>query len=53
MESKIFDNNENPESLNQWIGKELTSQQKTAIKQYGKFHRQNKHKMISIPTFKL
>ena len=53
MESKIFDNHDNPETLNQWMGNELTSQQKTAIKQYGKFHRQNKHKMISIPTFKL
>ena len=53
MESKIFNNHENPESLNQWMGNELTSQQKTAIKQYGKFHRQNEHKMISIPTFKL
>ena len=53
MESDIFRNANNPESVTMWMGKELTEQQQSAIKQYGKFHRQNKHKMISIPTFKL
>jgi NAD+ synthase len=41
------------EQLTKWKGKELTEDQKTAIKQYQKFNTQNKHKMLSIPTFKL
>ena len=53
MESNIFTHETNPESATMWMGKELTENQKSAIKQYGKFNRQNKHKMISIPTFKL
>jgi NAD+ synthase len=53
MESNIFIHESNPESATMWMGKELTENQKSAIKQYGKFNRQNKHKMISIPTFKL
>tara|TARA_Y100000401_G_scaffold85395_1_gene70679 strand:+ start:4511 stop:5350 length:840 start_codon:yes stop_codon:yes gene_type:complete len=53
MESNIFTLESNPESATMWLGKELTENQKSAIKQYGKFNRQNKHKMISIPTFKL
>ena len=53
MESQIFDHEREPESVTMWKGVELTPQQQNAIKQYGKFHRQNKHKMNSIPTFKL
>lgn len=53
MDSEIFIHEKNPESATMWRGVTLTDQQKSAIKQYGKFHRQNKHKMISIPTFKL
>ena len=53
MESQIFDHEPKPESVTMWKGVELTPQQQNAIKQYGKFHRQNKHKMNSIPTFKL
>ena len=53
MESNIFIHESKPESATMWRGVPLTDQQKSAIKQYGKFHRQNKHKMISIPTFKL
>ena len=53
MDSEIFIHERNPESATMWRGVPLTDQQKSAIKQYGKFHRQNKHKMISIPTFKL
>ena len=53
MESEIFSHEKEPESATMWRGVALTDQQKYAIKQYGKFHRQNKHKMISIPTFKL
>ena len=53
MDSEIFIHEKNPESATMWRGVPLTDQQKSAIKQYGKFHRQNKHKMISIPTFKL
>ena len=53
MESGIFSHEKEPESSTMWKGIELTENQKTAIRQYGKFHRQNKHKMISIPTFKL
>tara|TARA_R100001510_G_C7652790_1_gene210740 strand:+ start:1460 stop:2296 length:837 start_codon:yes stop_codon:yes gene_type:complete len=53
MSSGIFLNTPHPESTTIWMGKELTEQQRTAIKQYGKFHRQNKHKMEAIPTFKL
>ena len=53
MDSEIFIHEKHPESATMWRGVPLTDQQKSAIKQYGKFHRQNKHKMISIPTFKL
>ena len=53
MDSEIFIHETKPESATMWRGVPLTDQQKSAIKQYGKFHRQNKHKMISIPTFKL
>tara|TARA_R100000734_G_C3285583_1_gene78370 strand:- start:13 stop:852 length:840 start_codon:yes stop_codon:yes gene_type:complete len=53
MESDIFRNANHPESAVMWRGQSLTESQRNAIKQYGKFHRQNKHKMISIPTFKL
>ena len=53
MESNIFIHESKPESATMWMGKELTENQMSAIKQYGKFNRQNKHKMISIPTFKL
>ena len=42
METQIFDN-----SL-----PNLTEEQKHAIGQYKKFNSQNKHKMVSIPTFK-
>jgi len=53
MESEIFDYEKNPEELSQWKGITLTDDQKNAIRQYQKFNTQNKHKMISIPTFKL
>jgi NAD+ synthase len=53
MDSDIFTFEDKPESATMWRGIELTENQKSAIKQYGKFNRQNKHKMISIPTFKL
>lgn len=43
----------NPEELTQWQGEALTSDQKEAIDQYRKFHRQNRHKMDPIPTFKV
>ena len=43
----------NPEELTQWQGNDLTSDQKEAIDQYRKFHRQNRHKMDPIPTFKV
>jgi NAD+ synthase len=43
----------NPDNLTTWKGQEITEEQKTAIKQYQKFNTQNKHKMLSIPTFKL
>ena len=51
MESEIFDHNENPQELSQWKDITLTDDQKNAIRQYQKFNTQNKHKMISIPTF--
>lgn len=53
MESEIFDNYDDPESLDTWKGQPLTTEQKTAIKQYKKFNTQNQHKMNPIPTFKL
>jgi NAD+ synthase len=53
MESEIFDNCSDPESLDTWKGQVLTDEQKNAIKQYKKFNTQNQHKMNSIPTFKL
>jgi len=53
MESGIVDSSYDSETLTMWMGKELTEEQKTAIKQYKKFNTQNKHKMLSIPTFKL
>ncbi len=43
----------NPEELTQWQGNDLTSDQKEAIDQYRKFHRQNRHKMDPIPTYKV
>ena len=53
MDSGIIESNYNIEELSQWNGVQLTEEQKIAIKQYQKFNTQNKHKMISIPTFKL
>jgi len=53
MDSEIYTNAADPDSCNMWRGNPLTDAQRSAIRQYGKFHRQNKHKMISIPTFKL
>lgn len=41
------------ETATTWMGKELTEEQRTAIRQYKKFNTQNKHKMEPIPTFKL
>jgi len=43
----------NPEELTQWQGNDLTLDQKEAIDQYRKFHRQNRHKMDPIPTYKV
>jgi hypothetical protein len=42
-----------PETTSTWMGQELTEEQKVAIRQYKKFNTQNKHKMLSIPPFKL
>jgi NAD+ synthase len=54
MESGIADTTIiDPETATTWMGKELTEEQRHAIKQYKKFNTQNKHKMESIPTFKL
>jgi len=53
MDSGITVHAKDPKECSQWMGKPLTEQQKSAVKQYMKFNRQNKHKMISIPTFKL
>ena len=53
MESEIIDSSYDPETLTMWMGKELTEEHKSAIRQYKKFNTQNKHKMLSIPTFKL
>ena len=53
MDTEITKHAKDPNECTQWIGKPITEQQKSAIKQYMKFNRQNKHKMISIPTFKL
>jgi NAD+ synthase len=53
MESGIVDSSYDSETLTMWKGVELTEEQKSAIKQYKKFNTQNKHKMLSIPTFKL
>lgn len=53
MDSKIFDYEKDPTSMTMWKGKPFTEEQKRAIEQYKKFNTQNKHKMISIPTFQL
>ena len=53
MEYEIIDSSYDPETLTMWMGKELTEEHKSAIRQYKKFNTQNKHKMLSIPTFKL
>ena len=53
MDSKIFDWEKDPTSMTMWKGKPFTEEQKKAIDVYKKFNTQNKHKMISIPTFKL
>ncbi len=53
MESGITEHAKDPAECTQWIGQPITEQQKSAVKQYMKFNRQNKHKMISIPTFKI
>lgn len=41
------------DKLDQWQGKPLTEEQRSAVNQYVKFNTQNKHKMVEIPTFKL
>ena len=41
------------DGIDQWNGEALTSDQKEAIDQYRKFHRQNRHKMDPIPTYKV
>jgi len=54
MDSEIFNSPfATPENLTQWKGKVLTDSQKNALVQYSKFNTQNKHKMLSIPTFEL
>jgi NAD+ synthase len=53
MESGITVHAKDPSECTQWIGKPITETQKSAVKQYMKFNRQNKHKMEPIPTFKL
>jgi NAD+ synthase len=53
MDSEIMNSSYDSEQLTKWKGEELTEDQRTAIKQYQKFNTQNKHKMLSIPTFKL
>ena len=54
MESGVYNSPlADPETVDMWMGKILTEDQKIAIKQYKKFNTQNKHKMLSIPTFKL
>jgi NAD+ synthase len=54
MDSEIFNSPfVTPKNLTQWKGKVLTDEQKNALVQYSKFNTQNKHKMLSIPTFKL
>ena len=53
MDSEITIHAKDAKECTQWIGKPLTESQRHAVKQYMKFNRQNKHKMISIPTFKL
>ena len=53
MDTEITKFAKNPNECTQWIGKPITEQQKSAIRQYMKFNRQNKHKMEPIPTFKL
>ena len=53
MESGITVHAKDPSECTQWIAKPITETQKSAVKQYMKFNRQNKHKMEPIPTFKL
>ena len=53
MDSKVFEHCNDPTELTQWMGNELTLEQRAAIRQYEKFNTQNKHKMEAIPTFKL
>ena len=53
MDSGITEHAKDPSECEQWIGKPITETQKSAVKQYMKFNRQNKHKMEPIPTFKL
>jgi len=53
MDSQIFDHENDPTSCTMWKGNLLTEEQKKAIEQYQKFNTQNKHKMLSIPTFKI
>ena len=54
MESGITNWHREPvDQLTQWMGKQLTEEQKEAIHQYSKFNTKNRHKMVDIPTFKL
>lgn len=54
MESGIFNSPlATPETVTQWKGEPITEEQRNALLVYQKFHNQNKHKMVEIPTFKL
>lgn len=53
MDSEMFIHEKDPTSLTMWKGIPFTEEKRKAIEQYQKFNTQNKHKMISIPTFKL
>ena len=53
MDSQMFDCEKDPTSLTMWKGHVFTEEQKKAVDQYQKFNTQNKHKMVSIPTFQL
>jgi NAD+ synthase len=53
MDSQMFDCEKDPTSLTMWKGHVFTEEQKKAVDQYQKFNTQNKHKMLSIPTFEL
>ena len=51
MESGIVNTKHNYLECESWKGEVITPQLKTAIKVFAQYHKQNRHKMVSVPIF--